>query len=337
MDMSAELTHQTGLAPSSYQKTGRKKTKVHSDTVLAWIFSLVPLLGFVLFSVFPIIISGIAMFTDMDIYAFESFKWNAYEGFRLVFDADYSALQTVDVHSLFMHSIGITVWIASAQLITLAIALVISVCLAQKMKGSKLLQVLFFMPNVISGVAIAIMWVWIYDKDGGILNTILGTQKDWLHTESTITWCIIVAIIWQAPAYGIVMFRSAFANVDNALYEAADLDGANLWNKTIHVTIPSIMPTIFYLLMAGVGAGLLTYDMSALLVSDGFSTADVGGTGHAGLTMMRLIYYLMSDNVMADRYSYMSAAAIIAWVLFFATAILSIIVYRIRERQLKND
>jgi multiple sugar transport system permease protein len=126
------------------------------------------------------------------------------------------------------------------------------------------------------------MWRWILDYEGGILNSILGTNIEWLRDPNTITWCIIIATIWQAPGYGIVMYKAAFSNINDALYEAAELDGANAWQKFRNVTLPGISPTTFFLLQAGAMAGLLTYDLVTLIIPDAWGVP--GGVESMGLT-----------------------------------------------------
>ena len=150
-----------------------------------------------------------AMFMDVNLYNLGDTSWNSFEEFRLVFDRSYSDTVPVHVTELFTHSIGITLWIASTQLVTLCIALVISVLINSIKRGSKIFQVLFFIPYICSSVAVALMWEWVFSGEPfGFLNSILGTDIDWINNANTVTWCIVIAIIWQAPGYGIVMYKA---------------------------------------------------------------------------------------------------------------------------------
>lgn len=306
------------------------------EKVWIYLFALLPLIGFIIFHIGPILVSILAMFTNLDLYNIADFQWNDFEGFRLVFDKAYSATRTVKVTEYFVHSIKITLWIASAQLISLTIAFIMSVLLAKNLKGSKAFQTFYFVPYICSSVAVALMWQWVFADNGGILNSILGTNINWTREAATVTWCIIIAIVWQAPGYGIVMYRAALGNVNQSLYEAADLDGANALRKVWHITIPAVAPTTFYLLMSGITTGLLSYDLAALIAKAEWGSA-IGGVDNMGLTVMRLIKYLMDPAVVAEDPAYMSAAAIISWLLFIVTATLATIVFIIRNRRLKND
>ena len=314
-----------------------KKRKWTSHSVLALFLALLPMIGFVLFSTAPLVISIIALFCDVTIdWKGISFSWNDFDGFRMIFDHDFGKGTQFarDFSAIFWKSLGITFWLGATQFVTLLIALVLSVLLAVKLKGSKTFQVLFFIPHICSSVSVAFMWSWMFlGQPEGIVNTIFGTDIRWINNTKTIPWTIIIATIWQAPAYGTVMFKAALANVEQAQYEAAGLDGANSWQKFWYVTLPGIMPTIFYLLIAGISAGLLLYDMAALIVPDPWGST-IGGEGHMALTLMRLVYYF-NERRGADPVA-LSTASVISWILFLFVAPISIFLYARREKKMEG-
>ena len=315
------------------KKAGRGKW--NKQAVCGLIFALLPLIGFLIFNGFPLVISFLALFCDVDLYNPGSFTWNNFEGFKVIFLNEYSlSSYGLNMAHYFYKACGITLSAASAQFVSLLIALVVSVLLATKVKGHKVFQVLFFVPYICSTVAVSLMWRWIFSGEpSGVLNTILGTSRKWLNDPATMTWTIIVAVIWQAPGYGIVMYKAALANIDNTHYEAASLDGANAWQKFIYVTLPEISPTTFYLLIAGIGAGLLTYDMAALMIPDGF-LGDIGGTESMGLTLVRLVYYLIKNDRLAP--SVVSAASVITWVLFIVIGSVTLALFRRRDKSMEG-
>lgn len=323
------------VAPSRRISGGRKKKRRWtSHSVLALFLALLPMIGFVLFSTAPLVISIVALFCDVSIdWKGISFDWNGFDGFRMIFDPDFGKGTQFarDFSAIFWKSLGITFWLGATQFVTLLIALGLSVLLAVKLKGSKTFQVLFFIPHICSSVSVAFMWSWVFlGQPEGILNTILGTDIRWLYNPATIPWTIIIAIIWQAPAYGTVMFKAALANVDQSQYEAASLDGANSWQKFRYVTLPGIMPTIFYLLIAGISAGLLLYDMAALIVPDPWGST-IGGEDHMALTLMRLVFYF-NEHRGTDPVA-LSTASAISWILFLLIAPVSVWLYSLREKK----
>ena len=314
-----------------------KKKKWKPEQKIALVVALIPLMGFIIFNGFPLLISFIGMFCNVDLYDLGNIQWNNFEGFKSVFIPRHAfELFYFDLSKYFYKAIVITIWIASTQLVTLLIALFIATLLREKFAGSKLFQILFFIPYICSTVAVALMWRWIFDWEGGILNTILGSDTKWLEDPKTMTWCIIIAIIWQAPGYGIVMYKAAFSNINNALYEAAAIDGANAWHKFRNVTLPGISPTTFFLLQSGIGAGFLTYDLAALVIPDAWGVP--GGNESMGLTMMRLVYFLITNSTTTDAngVSYMvSCACVISWLLFLVTGVLSMFMLNKREESMK--
>lgn len=316
-------------------QTPKKKWK--KEQILAFVVACIPLLGFIIFNGFPLIISFVGMFCNVDLYDLTNIQWNNFEGFKSVFIPRHAyELFYFDLNKFFVKAVIITAWVASTQLVTLAIAMFIATLLHEKPNGAKLFQVLFFIPYICSTVAVALMWRWILNWEGGILNSLLGTNIKWLEDPNTITWCIILATIWQAPGYGIVMYKAAFTNINGNLYEAAALDGANAWQKFRYVTLPGVSPTTFFLLQAGVIAGLLTYDLAALIIPDAWGVP--GGNESMGLTLIRLVYYLITNATTADAngVSYMvSCACVISWMLFLVTSVLSMIMFRQREKSLE--
>ena len=303
----------------------RRKSRFGVESTVGLIATLIPILGFVFFNFFPIIVSFVAMFCDMQFYDLGSMKWNNFQNFIEVFH-----------DPRFYKSVGITFWVASAQFISLGIALLIAALLKQNRKGSKLFLALFFIPYICSSVAVAIMWQWVFDWQHGILNTILGTDINWLSnpvTPSTLTWAIIITIIWQAPGYGIVMYRVAFSEINPALYEAAQMDGAGGWAQFRHITLPGIAPTTFFLLMAGILAGLMTFDAATILAPIGWT--GIAGQNDMALTLVYYIYVLTGFN--APSYMDMPNASVISWVLFLITFIFAFGTFMIRNRRLEND
>lgn len=338
--MNAETIKEVVKVDEKSNKTNNRKnlirrSKWNKEAVVGLVLALLPLIGFLIFSGFPLIISFLGLFCDIDLYNIGSISWNNFEGFKVIFKPEYSIpTYGLDMAHYFYRACGITVWLATTQIITLVIALGISVLLATKVRGHKIFQILFFVPYICSTVAVTLMWGWIFSGEtSGVLNSIFGTSQKWLEDPSTMTWTIMVAIIWQAPGYGIVMYKAALANIDASQYEAAALDGANAWQKFRYVTLPGVAPTTFYLLIAGISAGLLTYDVAALLIPDGW-TGNIGGNESMGLTLVRLVYYFISNDQLAR--STVSSAAVISWCLFIAIAIITFVLFRRREKSMED-
>ena len=124
-----------------------KKRKWRKEHYFALFVACIPLLGFIVFNGFPLVISFVGMFCNVDLYDIGNIQWNNFEGFKSVFVPGHAyELFYFDVSKYFYKAIVITVWIASTQLITLGIALFIATLLREKPNGAKLFQILFFIP-----------------------------------------------------------------------------------------------------------------------------------------------------------------------------------------------
>ena len=281
---------------------------------LALVFT--PIIAYFLFNGFPVVLSFISMFTDMQANDITTMEWNGFDNFRQVF-----------TDPKFWGSWKSTLILATSQIITLLISLIIAVLLEQKVKGAKILQIIFFIPYICSGVAIAIMWMWVFNKDLGILNSILGQNIDWLNDSDRpmrLIVCVYVTIVWQAPAYGIVMFKAALKNVNPALYEAASLDGANAFYKFWHITLPGIKSVLLFLLLASVTQGLAVFD--SVLVLAPLDWTQTAGPDNVGLTVN---YYIYLQGVYNDEMEY---AAVMSWFLFAVTFLISFPIIRARNK-----
>lgn len=298
------------------KKLPRKRDRWTKLSYMCLGFACIPILAFILFNGVPVLISFISMFTNMENNDITTMTWNNFENFKAVF-AD----------PRFWKACGITLWLASSQFVTLIIALIISVLLEQKVKGAKAMQVLFFVPYICSTVAIAIMWQWVFSKDMGILNAILGQQINWLNDVDMpmrLTWAVYITILWAAPAYGIVMFKAALKNVNPALYEAASLDGAGAFARFWHVTLPSIKSVTLFLLLASITVGLGIFDQVKILAP--IQWTGVAGPDDMGLT---LNYYIYLKGVQGGEMEY---AAVMSWFLFFITFAATFFVIRERNK-----
>ena len=297
----------------------KKKHVWTKETVFALIVVLIPLIGYVFFNGLPVTLSFGLLFSEIEGVDLSTIRWNNFQNFKIVFS-----------DARFWKSIWITLWIASTQLVTLGIALVISVLLARKPRGRVFFQVLYFVPYICASVAVSIMWKWIFDGNHGLLNALLGTKIDWLNnTENpaTLTWAIIASIVWQAPGYGIVMFKAALDNVNPALYEASEIDGANSFVQFWKITLPSIAPTTFYLLFTGILAGFTTFDKATLMAP--ISWTQTAGYEDMGLTMLYYSYILGTQKYQ------MELASVVSWFLFIVTMTLSVIVMKKRNKELE--
>ena len=310
----------------------RKKKHWKATQWMCFAIVLIPLVAYVVFNGFPILISFISMFTDMRKNNLSTMHWNNFENFIGYTDAFGEFHHGVFNDPRFWKAWGITLWLASAQIVSLLIALLIAVLLEQKIKGAKIFQVLFFIPYICSSIAVAVMWSWIFAYKNGILNSILNTNINWLNNVDnpyTLTWAVFVTILWTAPCYGIVMYKAALRNVNPALYEAASIDGLNSFQKFRYITFPGIRSVTYFLILAGITAGLTVFDQVTVLAP--IQWTQVAGPNDAGLTIM---YYIYLQGVESSEMEY---AAVMSWMLFLVMFIFSFIFIKLRNKVEENS
>lgn len=299
-----------------------KKKRITREAMYAYIFVGIPIIGYIFFNIFPLVLSFVIQFFSMNYYDFGSLEWNNFANFKEVYtDPD------------FYLSIGVSFLLCINQLISLCVALFISVMLSKKPWGHKVFQVIYFIPYICSSVAVSLMWVWMFNEDHGIINSIIialgGEKIKWFRDSLAYPWMIIIACVWQAPGYGIVMYKAALTAVNPSLYEAGDIDGANAWKKFTHITFPAIAPTTFFLLMTGLINGLQTFDMAQMFAQYGPDAwSGYSGPNNIGLTTVLYIYNKGTVGIEGN----MPAAAVMSWALFVIIFTVSMTNFYLRKR-----
>jgi multiple sugar transport system permease protein len=206
--------------------------------------------------------------------------------------------------------------------LNLIVGLALAVLLNQKVRGVAVWRTIYYLPAVISGVGVALLWQWLLNGRFGLLNYALYelfdiTGPNWLADQSTALYAFVIISLWTVGGSMLVNL-SALQGVPTQLYEAASIDGANGWDKVRHITVPSISPVIFYNLIMGLIAALQSFTFFYILTK--------GGPNDTTLTYM---LYLYNQAFESARMGYGSA---MAWVLFVYLGLLTVIIFRWSSR-----
>jgi multiple sugar transport system permease protein len=133
------------------------------------------------------------------------------------------------------------------------IPLGLAILLNTKIVGNKFFRAIYFAPWVLSCAVISLIWWWIFQSQGGLLNyylKLLGFDTPrWLSTMPYAMITIVVATIWWTMGYNMVIFLAALQDIPNDLYEAAEIDGANSWQRFTHITIPMLQPVLIFIII----------------------------------------------------------------------------------------
>ncbi len=156
--------------------------------------------------------------------------------------------------------------IVAVTIVTLGLALVFaSILTREKLRGQNVFRVIFYIPNILSIVIVAAIFSAIYDPKNGMLNTLIGRPAGqeilWLGDQSIVIWSIIIALIWQAIGYYMVMYMASMSSIPLSLYECADLEGAGRIKQFFTITIPlvwnNIRTTITFFIVSTVNLSFL--------------------------------------------------------------------------------
>ncbi len=135
--------------------------------------------------------------------------------------------------------------------ISMMLALFLASLLNQKLRGKGFFRTLFYLPNIFSMVAVSMAWLYLFDANSGILNRILEgvglSPVGWLTSASTALPSVAIMSIWNSTGYNMVLFLAGLQSIPEHLYEAASIDGANIWHKFTKITIPQLAPTTFFI------------------------------------------------------------------------------------------
>ena len=285
-----------------------------NEALAAYGFLLPNLLGFLIFTSLPVLASLGLSFC----------RWDALSG-PPVFVGLHN-FTTLFQDELFWKYAYNTVYLMLSIPLSMAGSLILALALNQKLKGIVIYRTLYFLPTICSGVAIYMLWKLIYNPDFGMLNAmitkagqLLGlTLKGpyWLHDEAWAKPALIIMGVWQTVGgYNMILYLAALQGVPRDFYDAAEVDGANGWQKFWAVTWPQISPTTFFIAIMSVIGGFQA----------GFDPAYIMTGGGPNGSTTTLIYYLYNS---AFSWNQMGYAAAIAWVLFVIVFAFTILQWR---------
>ncbi len=265
-------------------------------------------IGFFTFIAYPMVRSFYLAFTRYNLKTPP--KWVGLDNFVKMFTDDDLFWQSFKVTSLYV--------LGSVPAGTL-FALLVAMILAQQLRGVNFWRTIYFMPTMVSGVAVAVMWTYLLNPQFGLANAmlkVLGLPTiGWLTDPN---WSKPSLILINAWAFGgsVVIFLAALQDIPRQLYEAADLDGANAWVRTRYITLPMLTPVIFFNLINGI-IGAFQYFTNAYVITGG-SGGPAGSTTFYSLLLYRNAF----------SYFKMGYAAAMAWLLFAAVFVMTLLLFK---------
>ncbi|HSV74368.1 MAG TPA: sugar ABC transporter permease [Chthonomonadales bacterium] len=304
------------------------------EAIGGYLFLLPNLLGFAAFTAIPVVASLVFAFTRWDL--FQSPRWVGTENFVSLLGFARSTEESISVLGLwrlpyapndpfFWQYLYNTVFLMLGIPAGLGGSLALAVALNRRMPGVVVFRTLYFLPSVTSGVAVLVLWKWLYNADIGLINLLLSgagvaNPPDWLGDSQ---WAkpalIIMGFVMGVGGSTMILYLAALQGVPRDLYEAAEIDGASAWQQFRTVTWPLISPTTFFLTIMAIIGGFQGGFMQAFIMTGG---------GPAGSTTT-LEFYIYNKAFTVFNMGYASA---IAWFLFVIILLLSLATWRFGGR-----
>jgi multiple sugar transport system permease protein len=280
---------------------------------MGYLFASPWMSGLILLGFFPIIMSLFISFTNYDMISDPRFI--GFENYRILFTND----------SLFWKSLGNTVYhVAIAVPLGIVAGLSLAFLLNNKIKGMSVYRTMFYLPNVVSVVAMALLWLWLYQPNFGLINQVLRPIYDFFNMEP-ITWyldpklsklTLILMGLWTSGG-SMVIYLAQMQDIPTSLYESAEIDGAGWLQKTLHITLPLMTPSIFFNFIMGIIGSFQVFTLAYIMTNGGPSRSTY-----------YYAYYLF-DKMIAD--NAMGMASAMAWILLVIVLILTILALRLNK------
>ncbi len=284
--------------------SARREERIFYLFILPW------LIGFVVFNAGPILGMLGLSFTDWRI-SFDNLGFVGLENYGKLFSDD-----------TFWVSVGNTLYIMVGRVaLGTFFALFLAILLNQKVPGIPFFRAVYYLPSVTAGVAVALVWIWIFNPQVGILNhtlRILGIKgPTWIHSTVWVKPSLIIMSLFTVGPNMIILL-AGLQGIPKELYEAAEIDGAGTWNKFRSVTVPMLSPVLFFVIIISIVGSFQNFTEIRVMTQ--------GGPGESSNV---LVWYLFEN---AFVYSEMGVAAAVAWAIFVLLMALTAFQFRVGRR-----
>ncbi|MDA0638491.1 carbohydrate ABC transporter permease [Nonomuraea sp. CA-218870] len=282
------------------------------DILIGWSFILPNFLGFALFTLVPVLAAFALAFMDWDSYGSPS--WVGLENFQRLWNDEN-----------FHVALRNTLYYAGGHIpLTLVAALGLALALDRKLRGVELFRTAAFFPYVTSLVAVALVWNMLFNPTAGPVNLFLewiGVQDPprWVASTDWAMPAVILTSVWRDMGYYMVLYLAGLQTIPREYYEAARVDGAGAWQRFWNITLPSLRPTTFFVLV------MLT--IQSFKVLDLIVVMTDGGPGRSTLVLAQLVY---REGIREGQFGYSSAIALVLFLIVFTVTVVQ---FRINERR----
>lgn len=269
------------------------------------------ILGFMFFCAVPILYSAYLSLTDWNIFKAPNFV--GLKNYVKIFSNDY----------LFKESITATFKFAIGSTICSSIyAFFLALLLNANVRGRSVYRTVFYLPSIVPAVANCVLWSWLYNKDFGLFNSVLGllgiAKQPFLTGQTTVIPSLIFMAMWGCGST-MIIYLAGIQGVPQSLLEAVRIDGGSFRHELFHVTIPMVSPVIFFNVLMGLVGSFQTFNQAFLMTA--------GGPNNKSLFYS---YYLYS---VAFKQNKMGYACALGWVMFLIMIAFTALFFKVFTRR----
>ncbi|WP_394172347.1 carbohydrate ABC transporter permease [Guptibacillus hwajinpoensis] len=295
----AEVTRRSNAARVM---AGTKKRNVRKAVTIG-LFTAPALIVYLVYVVYPI----------LSTLSYSFYSWDGTSDKTFIGFDNYIQLFN---DTIFWTSLTNNVWVVlTSVFVQIPLGMIMALMLFAPIRGIRLFSSVYFLPFLMSTVAIGLLWVYMFDPINGIINqlvNVLGFENvAWLSDDNTAMIAILLVVVWQFSPFYMILFKAAMVGIAEELYESAQIDGANSWQKFFHITLPLLMPTIVSSSILAIVGSLKAFDIFYIMTG--------GGPNHATELMGT---YMFKQAFINFNMGYASAIAFIMFLIALVVTVL---------------
>ena len=273
------------------------------------------IVGFLIFTLIPVFATGVISLTEWNLIG--EMEFVGLENYFKVFETKrfYQVMGNTLIYTIATVPLG------------LFLALCLSVLMNRKIRGITVYRTIYYLPVVSSGVAIAMLWKYLYADNVGLLAMVwkfFGAEAPrWLTSTKWSMTAISIMSVWKGLGGTIVLLLAGLQSISPSYYEAAKIDGANGWQQFTNVTIPLLTPTLFFQLIMSIINSFQVFDATAILTEGG-----------PGFSSTSIVYYIYTSAFKDLKFGY---ACALAMVLFFIILVITLVQWLGQKKWVNYD
>jgi len=282
------------MIAAALRHTRTLRDLTYRDSFWVVVFLGPNLIGFLIFTLWPVIMTFILSLNSYDILT--PMKFVGLQNYRDLFQDEVflKVFKNTWVYTLTTVPIGVT------------LSLFLAIALDKSDRGIRFFRGAYFIPVISSMVSIGVVWQWLYNPEFGLINNLLAKigidGPMWLTSDKTAMIALIIVAVWKNLGYNMLIFLAGLQSIERNYYEAAEIDGAGWWQQFRNITVPLLTPTTFFVLVMAFIGSFQVFDLVMMMTQ--------GGPGRATSVVVHYLY----QN--AFKFFKMGYASAMAYVLF---------------------